>query len=887
MRGPSRLVLTLVRIALRAYPQDFRHSFGLDMEQAFSDGWLDTRSRGRVSTARFLFRTLVNTTAMGIAERVQPSRSSNDEPELGPPMDAILQDFRHTVRALRRRPGFTFIAVLTLALGVGANTAIFSVVHGVLLTPLPYEDADRLVTVWAANEADPDARGNMSSPDIEDLAASASFESLVAYAEDDFALTGLGEAEVVEGARAVGSLLQVFGLAPQLGRDIESGDAREGAASVVVVSNAFWQERFAADPDVLGRILELDGRRYEIVGVAPPGFNFPGSSNLWHSHELDPGCGRGCHIFASIGRLASGATLEQALQEANAKAQSLQETFPDSNHEKLFALVPLLDLVVGDVRTGLWVLLGAVGLVLLIACANVANLLLVRAQTRSGEVAVRAALGASGRRLAAQVMVESLVLSTAGGAAGLLLAWAGVEALRRMAPADLPRLDQVAVDSTVLLFTLALVVSVALLFGAVPAVRSARTSLASSLGSAGPRSGGHRDARTRSLLLAGEVALSLVLLVGAGLLLKSFERLMAVELGYEPQNVVRFSLFLPASRYPDLGEIGGFFDRLEERLLATPGVDAAGSTLGAPLGTTRVVANLQVAGRPEAGPGRKREARFNTATPGYFEAVGIPILRGRGILPSDRVDAVPVAVVSQRFVEQNFPGEEPLGQAVTMSVDFGHGKPTFTIVGVVPNVVSSSLTSEAHAAIYVPLAQMGPGFATVHVRAREGVAPVLPTLRRVVQDLDPDLPLRDVETMRDAVQGKLAPTRFYLTLIALFAGLALVLAAVGLYGVVAYLASRRTREIGVRIALGADRRSIAGLVLREGVQPALLGVSVGLLAAWAGARLLDNLLFQVAPTDPLIFAGVTALLLIVVVAATLLPARNAARLDPMEALRAE
>ena len=887
--GPPLLILALVRLALCAFPPGFRRARGEDMEDAVHDGWSEARARGRAAAALFVVRTTLNLIRAGAAERLSPSHdparpTRNDEAST---MDALRQDLRYAVRALLRRPAFTAVAVTTLALGVGANTAIFSVVNGVLLTPLPYPEPDRLVTVWAADEGDPDGRGTMSNPDILDVEATDAFETLVGHASGDVALTGMGEAEVVQGARVTGPLLPVFGLEPHLGRDIRAEEAVVGGPDVVVVSHAFWQERLGGDPGALGRSIELEGRSFQIVGVAPEGFDFPSGSRLWRPYPMGEGCARGCHLLQSVGRLAPGVPVERAREEADVLAARLQDEYPESNFDKVFNLVPLDELVVGDVRTGLWVLLGAVGIVLLIACANVANLLLVRAQTRTGEVAVRAALGASGRRLAGQVMVESLVLAVVGGLAGLALALYGVEAFRALAPADVPRLDQVAVDGTVLLFTLALVVGVALLFGAAPAIRLARTAPAGDLGAGGRGGSSRAEARSRGLLLVGEVALSLVLLVGAGLLLKSFARLVAIDPGYDTREVVRFTLSLPDARYEELESVAGFYGRLEERIAATPGVESVGSLFGAPLGRGNAVGGVRVEGRPEPAPGQETYAAIRPATPGYFRTMGIPVLRGRGIEPSDGTDDPPVGVVTERFVEQNFPGQDPVGERVSLTIDFGYGSPVFTIVGVVPDVLSESLTDDTRPALYVPHAQMGPGFVTVHVRGRPGAPPLLPALRTAVRELDSDLPLRNVETLEEVVGRQVAPTRFYLTLIGLFAALAVVLAAVGLYGVVAYLVTRRTREIGVRMALGAGRGSIAKLVLGQGVRPAAWGLALGLVAAWLGARALESLLFQVDPTDPFIFGGVALLLAGVVTAATLIPARSATRVDPVEALRAE
>ena len=888
MYTPPAWARALFRLGLFAYPATFRRRWGEGMREAFYDAWAEAHARGGHRAALFTVRTALNLIRTGLGERLtqaadpQVRRARRREASS---MDHLGHDLRYAIRTLRRRPGFTAVAVSTLALGVGANTAIFSVIDGVLLTPLPYDRPDELITVWRAHETRPEAKDPMSKPDIDDVAATAAFERLVGWMEADVALTGMGEAEVVDGARVTGGLLEVFGLRPHLGRDLHVDEAEAGPSDVVVVGHGFWTQRLGSDPSAVGGTLQLDGRSHEIVGVAPAGFDYPEGARLWRPAD---GCGRGCYDLRAIGRLAGAASLESAEAEVGALAARLEQLYPDSNHEKLFNLVPLEEHVVGDVRTGLWVLLGAVGIVLLVACANVANLLLVRAQARTGEIALRVAVGASRGRLIGQVMVESLVLAFAGGAAGVALAFYAVEGLVALAPADVPRLDQVAVDGSVLAFALGLVLTVALLFGLAPALRLARSSIADRLGAAsGRRAGDRAEVRSRNALLACEVALSVTLLVGAGLLLDSFARMSAIEPGYETRRVVRFTLSLPEDRYGDLDEIAAFAGALEGGIRTIPGVEAVGSIRAAPLGGSNLIGRVLVEGRPDPPPEDETFAGLRPSTHEYLETMRIPVLRGRGLDASDGRGAPPVAVVNERFVEENFPGQEILGARVGITIDFGYGSPYFTVVGVVADVLSSSLTGDARAELYVPLAQMGPGYFTVNVRSTPGAPPVLPEVRSRVSALDSDLPLRDVETMEEVVRRELASGRFYLTLVGLFAALALALAAVGLYGVVSYLVARRTREIGVRMAMGAGRRSIAGLVLGQGIRPAALGLGAGLSIAYAGSRLLESLLYQVDPTDPSIFGGVAVLLVSVLIAATLLPARSATRVDPVEALRAE
>ncbi len=899
-RRDGALPRRLARLLLRAFPAAFRARFGEEMEASFEARWREHRGRGPRALFLFALRGGWDLLSAGLAERIRPStgagirlrpaRPSSRPPRSGASlMDRLRPDLRFAVRSLLRRPGFTGVVVLTLGLGVGANTAIFSVVNGVLLEPLPYPDAHELVTVGVAPDGPDDEPGHMSYPDLADLEAeNPALDVLVGYSTSSLTLTGLGEPRIVETARVSGGLLGLFRLAPVVGRDVRRDEFGADAARVVVLGHGFWERNFAASPDVLGRPVELNGVAYEVVGVAPEGFDFPEGSELWTPRRISPeGCGRGCHTWRVVGRLAPGATLEAARAASARIAANLTEAYPETNTGKRFAVDGLQDRMVGSVRRGLWLVLGAVGLVLLIACANVANLLLVRASSRAGEVAVRAALGAGRGRLAVQVLVESAVLAAAGGAAGLGVAFGGVELLRRVSPGTIPRIDQVGIDATVLLFAGGLVLLTTLLFGLSPAFHLARTSITDTLVKSGRGSGGERGSRSRAILLAAEVALSLVLLVGAGLLLRTFDQLYAVDPGFETREVVRFTLSLPPSRYDTLPEIRAFYRALEERVRALPDVEEVGSIYGAPLGRGNVIGEVLVEGRPEPPPGERLFAALRPVSPEYLETLRIPLIRGRLLEPSDDVDAEPVAVVSRRFAESVFPGEDPLGEEVRITIDMGHGSPFWRIVGVVGDVRSSALTREPRAEIYVAHGQFGPGYMTVTVRSIPGAGALLPALRAEVRALDPNLPLIGPETMEEAIGRQVAPTRFYLLLVGLFAGVAALLAGVGLYGVASYLVSRRTREIGLRVALGAGRSEIVGMVVAQGLRPAALGVALGLAAALAGGRILESLLYNVAPRDPGIFVGVTVLVAGLVMAATWLPARRATRVDPMEALRVE
>ena len=880
--------------AVRLYPRPFRERFGAAMREAFGDVLTAASTRGVTKLLGTAFRSILTCAAGGLAERfravsrasqVPGSRSSR---RWSPSMDGLLRDFRFAFRSLLRRPGFTGIAVVTLALGIGANTAIFSVVDGVLLRPLPYTDPDGLVVVRKSLVDDPAQRSSMSLPDIEDIEALDAFETLVGIEPGDWALTGQGEARMISAASVTDGLLGTFRLTPALGRDLAAADGKQGSAAVVVISHGFWQTVLGGRADVLGSTIELEGVRREVVGVGPRGFDYPRGAELWIPWERQPGCVRGCHTLRPIGRLSAGTVVEHAQLHASALAVRLSETYPESNTNKRFVVISLEDDVVGNARTGLWILFGAVGVVLLIACANVANLLFVRATHRRGEVAVRAALGASSARLARELLSESFVLAMAGATLGVAAAAGMLAGLRNIGAATVPRIDAVALDGRVLLFTLGLSLVVALVFGSSPALRLARGALREAVTGAGRgMTRGPGERRYRASLLAGEVALSVLLLVGAGLLLRTFGALMQVPLGFDDRDVVRFTVSLPDSRYDDLEEIVGFFEELETGIAALPGVESVGSTFGAPFSSGRFAADVLIDGRPEPRPGDETGAAVRPVTAGYLETMRIPVLRGRGIADTDRISSAPVAVVNETFVRENFPGEEPLGQRFSLSVDFGFGSPTYEIVGVAADVLSSDVTGEPNAAAYVPLTHTGISFMVVHVRSRAGTPPPASQLHARIAAIDPNLPAFDLETVRDAVHRTVAPTRFYLVLIGGFAALAVILAALGLYGVVSYQVARQTREIGVRLALGARAGGVVGMVLFTGLRPAVAGVVIGLAAALAAGRIMESLLFGVRPNDPLTLAAVPALLLCVVVIASLVPALRAAHVDPVSALRSD
>jgi predicted permease len=803
--------------------------------------------------------------------------------------DAIRLDLRFAIRTLIRRPGFTATAVATLAIGIGGNTAIFSLVNGVLLSPLPYAEPEGLITV-SVRAASPGGRpGSMSYPDIADIADQApSIETLVGLSNMSATITELGDPFVLDVTRVTEGLLASFRVTPLMGRDIRADEFGADAPRVAVISRSMWQERFGARSDIVGRPLMINGFSYEIVGVAPAAFDFPAETQVWIPRQLDiEGCGRGCHTMTTVGRLTPGSTTDMARTETAAIASSLGSAYPDTNTEKTFLVRSLKEAVVGSVQQGLWILLAAVGLVLFIACANVVNLLLARASAREGETAVRTALGASSRRLVVQGIVESGVLATAGGIGGLLVALLGVDLLKSIAATTVPRVQQVTVDGTVLAVAAASVIVVTFIFGLAPIATARRTGALAQAGRS--RADDRTTLRFRGALLAGEVALSAALLVGAGLLMSTFARLHAVDVGFETESILRFNIEAPSSRYPELAQVRTFFRTLEERIGSLPGVESVGSMFGAPLGRGRASGSARIRGRPEEGPLDEPEAYVRAVSPGLTATLGVPLVQGRMLRPADDQEgAEPVALINQEFARRYFANEDPIGQQVRLGVTFGWGPAQYRrIVGVVGDVRFDALTIEPQADMYIPHGQYGPEDLTVHVRTGGDPANLVRAIRQEVRTLDPDIPIHRIETIEDAVTRQVAPTRLYLVLVGAFAGAAALLAAVGLYGVVSYVVARRVREIGIRVALGANRSGIIKLVLSQGMRPALIGLALGLLGAFATARVLEAVLFGVSPRDPAIFIAAATLLMTVTATATAIPAIRASRLDPARILRTE
>jgi putative ABC transport system permease protein len=805
-------------------------------------------------------------------------------------METLQQDIRLALRQLIRAPGFTTSAVLTLALGIGATTAIFSVVEGVLLRSLPYRAPDRLVMLWENHSREGAPRSPFAPANYADLRSqSASLERLGAiYPYSTVNLTGVGEPEELRLLRADGDLFPTLGVAAQLGRTLLPEDDRPGGPNVLVISDGFWRTRFGADSGVVGRSVTLGGEPYTVVGVMPPGFALPTwGGDLIAPLRLDEQTAqlRAVRFLILVGRLKPGVSLPHLDTELTTIAGRIAAAHPETNANVGITVLPVEQAVVGDVRPALLVLLGAVAFVLLIACANVANLLLARAAGRAREMAVRAALGAGSRRLARQLLTESLLLASLGALGGVALAAWGIEWLRQIGAADVPRIADVGVRWPVLLFAAGAALVTGVAVGVVPAWHAIRPQLTAALSESGRGSSGGRERRrARVALLVSQVALALVLLIGAGLMLRTLQRLLDVHPGVQVDRAVTLRVRVGGPRYQDPLATIGFYDQLTERLAALPGMRAVGAINVLPFGASGPTTGLRFESRPSAG-GPPPEAEYRSVTPGYFAAMGIPVLAGRGFERRDRSDSTLPTLVSETFARRYFPGDTALGQRIRLGPN--PNAAWRTIVGIVGDVRDLGLGAPPRPDVYVLFTQSPSAAMALVLRTAGDPGTAVAPARGVIRSLDPDVPISNVGTLRQVVGGSVARTRYAGSLLAGFAALALVIAVVGIYGVMSYLVMQRRRELGVRLALGAKPTDITRLVLREGIQIGALGAVVGIMAAIAVTRAMGRLLFEVSPADPATYAAVTLLLAGALLAACYVPARRAARVDPMVALRTD
>ena len=804
-----------------------------------------------------------------------------------------MTDLRYAVRTLLKSRGFAAAAALTLALGIGAATAIFTVVNAVLLRPLPYPDAERLTMVWLANPLQGIARDVSPYPTFRAFRdGSSSFSHLTAYTATSLNLTGAGEPQRVRGAFVTEGFLPMLGVGPMLGRGLRDDEHQPGRHEVAVIGHGLWMRAFGGEAPAVGSTLSLNGTRYTIVGVMPPGFAYPRDAEFWLPLAPTPALrpvleSRGSYWLNVLGRLRADASLRAAGAELEATLRQLDGEFPGVYDGQSVLLEPLLDSIAGHLRTPLFVLQGAVLFLMLIACANVANLLFARATARQREMAIRAALGARRGRLVQQLVTESLVLAALGAAGGLVLAAWGIDLLQAFGPDDLPRLHEVRLDATVLAFTALLMLGAAVVFGLAPALQLARPDLVTPLKESARTAAG-QTSRARTLLVGSQIALALVLLVGAGLLIRSFSRVMSVDPGFDPAGVLTVELALPSQRYPDDAQRGAFYRRLVERLAAQPGVEVAGAIRDVLLSRLPNSAPISIEGRADLSEAdRNLPIAFDPVTPDFFRVLRIPIVRGRGFTHADDGAAPPVAIVNQSLVRRFFPGGDPVGRRVTFGSPDGENVRWLTIVGVAADARRSGLDAGPRPELYAPHAQAPAADMTLTLRTAGDPMMLAGSVRAALAELDPELPLARVATLDRLVGASVAERRFHMLLLAVFSALALILAAIGIYGVVTYLVSRRAREFGVRLALGAQRRDVLRMVLREGARITAAGAALGLLGALAMTRVLAALLYEISPTDAPTFAAVTAVLVTVALAACYIPARRATRIDPVVSLRAE
>jgi putative ABC transport system permease protein len=804
-------------------------------------------------------------------------------------MNTIWQDLRYGARMLLKSPGFTLVAVITLALGIGANAAIFSVINSVLLRPLAYPQPERLVWIWGTNPSADIKQEGASLPDFADWKAQGrSFASMGGFTNFSPILTEAGEPERLPGALVTDGFFTTLGVSPQLGRAFTPDEDRPDNRRVAVLGHGLWQRRFGGDPGIVGRKITLNGNPYLVVGVMPPGFKHPlpgmrAPVEVWTPLGIDPATmGRRSDFLGVVARLKPDVAIGQARSEMNALMRRLEGQYPDTNRGWGVVLLPLLERFVGDMRPTLYLLLAAVGFLLLIACANVANLLLARATARQREVAIRSALGAGRGRIVRQLLTESALLSALGGAVGLLMAKWGMDALISMSPTSLPRLGEVAFDWRVLGVAFGVALVTGLLFGLLPALQASSPLLNEALKEGGRGADAARGKRLRSAIVVAEVALALVLSVGAGLMLRSFARLQNVNPGFNPENVLTASLSLPRAKYEEGPRVAAFYRRLLDEVAALPGVESAGLVDALPLAGGSYL-SFVIEGRPAAD--RTPDAEHRVVSPGYFKAMGIPLIRGRLLSEQDQAQTPFATVISETMARRYWPNEDPLGKRINL--DDSKTAPWRTIVGIVGDVRNEGLNAEPNPQMYVSFAQTPRHGMSLVVRGAGDPTGLIAGVRRKVAALDRDQPLYNVRTLKQALAESLARERFGLMLIVTFAGLALLLAAVGVYGVLAYSVTQRTREIGVRLALGASRRDVLRLIAGQGMKLVLAGVGVGLLAAFALTRLMTRLLYGITATDPLAFIVVSVLLVVVALVACWIPARRATKIDPMVALRFE
>jgi putative ABC transport system permease protein len=816
-------------------------------------------------------------------------------------MNILLQDIRFVLRVMSKHAIFSVFVILTLALGIGANTAIFSVASGVLLKALPYHDPDHIVFVWIYSSKRKLAEDKLPAPPADYLDwknQNQVFEAMSAFQSNPFTLTGSGDPERIDGVRGTGDFFKILGVNAALGRTFGPGDDQPGN-QVVVLSDALWKRQFGADPAIVGKKIILNGDAHEVIGVMGKDFTFPQGTampaylqfptepQLWTPLSFNGKLAKDRSTFnlSVMARLKPGVTLPEAKLNMDGIANNIDEQFR-KKYGMITLLFPMREQLVGDVRTALLVLLGAVGLVLLVACANVANLYLSRSLKRQKEMAVRSALGGGLKRLVRLILTESLVLAILGGLLGLLLAYGGMKFLLSISPNSIPRVTEIGIDGRVLAFTFVASLLTGIISGIVPALQVFRTDLNTLLrDEARSTTGSRRTRRTRDLLVVGEVGLALILLIAAGLLVRSFMRLQQIDLNFNPDNVLTMHIDLPDARYPEDRMNYAFFNELLPRLSAQPNVQAVGLISNLPLSGAVMSTDFTIEGRPPTSPADKPTSDYTIASPGYFTTLGIPIMRGRNFTEQDTLEAPGVVIINEALANKYWPNEDPLGK--TISVEVGRYKGQHQVVGIAANVRLTSLTDSPRPEMYVPYAQHPDGYLFLVAKTNSNPLALAPAVRRQVLAIDKDLPITEVRSMEEVIATSQEQRRFNLMLLSLFAGLSLVLTIVGVYGVVSYSVTQRVHEIGVRTALGASPAQIVRLVVKEGMLPALIGIVLGLMGAYFVTKVMSGMLYQVKPRDPEVFLFASGVLILVALLAAFIPAKRASRIDPVDALRLE
>jgi putative ABC transport system permease protein len=878
MRVPGE---PIYRALLRLYPAAFRRRYGAEMLAFY-------RERRRAGGARVWPRVLLDLLLSAIAERLPARRVPLPASRAA---SLNMQTIRHTLRGLARTPGFTAVVLLTLGLGIGANAAIFSVVNGVLLEPLPFPEPDRLIDL---RHAEP--YWTVSEPEFKDYRRDMrSMDRLAGYTDYDANLEGDQQPVRIKGARVSDGFFPILGVAPLLGRTYAPDEEKpaEGPTPVIVISETVWRTWFGSDPDILNREIRLNGVPRRVIGVMPASFNFPETSTgVWLPLRLnyDSLWTRNNHYLLLVGRLKPGATAAQAVTEAELLTKRWPGDFPDMYSDAIVAEVkPLRERLVGSSRPYLTTLLAAVGFVLLIACANVANLLLIRGEARRRELGIRTALGASRQRLVTQQLTEAGILAVAGGGLGLLVAWGGLRLLLRLAPATLPRLEQIQLDGAVLLFTLTVSLGTGLLFGLLPAIRISRGSPVGVLREGSRTSAGDAGGRMRRGLVMGEVALAVIMLTSAGVLVRSLMSLSRIDAGFEPEGILTARINLPPLGYPTDAKAIALVHQLEERVRALPGVVAAGTMGWTPVVGSFGTWSIEVDGVRAPSIGQAPSADPQQVTWGYFGALGIRMVRGRAFTAQDREDAPPVAIVNEAMAKMLWQSQDPVGRTIRM---YGNdAMPWVTVVGVSRDILSRGAEKTTPPTMFFPYPQAAksayivPRAVTVAVKTGGNPEALGGALRRIVHELDPGAPVSELRTMEAVMGTALASRKFTTVLLGWFAGVALLLAGVGIYGVIAYGVSQRTYEIGLRQALGAAPGSVLGLIMREGLMLTGIGLVIGLLGTLASAQLIRSLLVNVKASDPVTLGAVALLLAAVAALASWIPARRAMAVSPTEALR--